>query len=54
MKADLPKREPDSVARWEEIGLYARLREAVGRAGRSSCCTTARPTPTATSTWARR
>jgi isoleucyl-tRNA synthetase len=28
MKADLPKREPDVVERWERIGLYAKLREA--------------------------
>ena len=28
MKADLPKREPDWVARWERIDLYGRLRAA--------------------------
>ena len=33
MKAKLPEREPAMVARWEEIGLYRRLREA--SAGRS-------------------
>jgi isoleucyl-tRNA synthetase len=27
MKADLPRREPDLVARWDGTGLYARLRE---------------------------
>jgi isoleucyl-tRNA synthetase len=28
MKADLPKREPDLQARWESLGLYARVRAA--------------------------
>ena len=33
MRADLPKREPQMLARWEEMGLYERLREqAAGRA----------------------
>ena len=32
MKADLPRREPEIQARWEEMDLYARLREA--RCGR--------------------
>ncbi|MGN7725549.1 isoleucine--tRNA ligase [Luteimonas sp. 22616] len=32
MRGDLPKREPDILARWESEGLYARLREnAKGR-----------------------
>ncbi|MFB9151209.1 isoleucine--tRNA ligase [Roseovarius ramblicola] len=32
MRAGLPKREPDWLARWEEIGIYDRLREqAQGR-----------------------
>ena len=32
MKANLPTAEPQALARWEEMGLYARIREA--RAGR--------------------
>jgi len=28
MKADLPKREPETIARWDAAGLYHRLREA--------------------------
>ncbi|MGX0876017.1 isoleucyl-tRNA synthetase [Roseovarius sp. MBR-154] len=33
MRAGLPKREPEWLARWEEIGIYERLRErAEGRA----------------------
>ncbi|WP_138932924.1 isoleucine--tRNA ligase [Roseovarius arcticus] len=33
MRAGLPKREPDWLARWEEIGIYDRLREkSAGRA----------------------
>ncbi len=30
MRGDLPKREPQTLARWEAEGLYARLREQVG------------------------
>ena len=40
------------LAWWEEMGLYERIREAP-RAGRCGSSTTGRPTPTATSTWAR-
>ena len=32
MRAGLPKREPDWLARWERIGVYDRLREKEGRA----------------------
>ncbi|SFI92366.1 isoleucine--tRNA ligase [Jannaschia pohangensis] len=32
MRAGLPKREPDWLARWEEMGIYDRLREKTGRA----------------------
>lgn len=32
MRAGLPKREPDWLARWERIGIYDRLREKKGRA----------------------
>ncbi len=49
MRGDLPKREPARLARWQELGLYQRLREA-GQGREPSCCTTARPTPTAAST----
>ena len=31
MRGDLPKREPDWLARWERIGIYDRLREKPGR-----------------------
>ncbi|MGC8201857.1 isoleucine--tRNA ligase [Aliiroseovarius sp. PTFE2010] len=31
MRAGLPKREPDWLARWERIGVYDRLREKKGR-----------------------
>lgn len=34
MKADLPKREPEIQARWDEMGIYHRLQEA--RAGAES------------------
>ena len=48
MRAGLPKKEPELLARWREIGLYQRQREA-GRRGRNSSCTTAPPTPMAIS-----
>ena len=32
MRAGLPKREPDWLARWANIGVYDRLREKTGRA----------------------
>jgi isoleucyl-tRNA synthetase len=32
MRAGLPKREPEWLARWEKIGIYDRLREKQGRA----------------------
>ena len=31
MRAGLPKREPDWLARWEKLGIYARLRAQSGR-----------------------
>ncbi|AZB54647.1 isoleucine--tRNA ligase [Cereibacter sphaeroides] len=31
MRAGLPQREPEWLARWEEIGIYDRLREKTGR-----------------------
>ncbi|MEM8841050.1 MAG: isoleucine--tRNA ligase [Pseudomonadota bacterium] len=31
MRAGLPKREPEWLARWEKIGIYDRLREKTGR-----------------------
>lgn len=30
MRGDLPKREPETLARWESEGLYARVREKTG------------------------
>ena len=32
MRAGLPQREPDWLARWEKIGVYDRLREKTDRA----------------------
>ena len=32
MRAGLPKREPEWLARWERLGVYDRLREKEGRA----------------------
>ncbi|MEM6423491.1 MAG: class I tRNA ligase family protein, partial [Pseudomonadota bacterium] len=31
MRAGLPKREPDWLARWEEMGIYQRLRATAGQ-----------------------
>jgi hypothetical protein len=53
MRGDLPKREPGWVKEWEDQGLYKRCAKPV-QPRRSSSCTTARPTPTARSTWATR
>jgi isoleucyl-tRNA synthetase len=53
MRGDLPKREPQWVKQWQDKQLYKKIR-AAARARRSSCCTTARRTPTATSTSATR
>src|ERR1700682_934751 len=34
MRAGLPQREPEILKRWNEIGLYGRLREAAGGGAR--------------------
>ena len=49
MRAGLPQKEPELLKRWQAIDLYGKLRETAARPDRNSCCTTARPTPTATS-----
>ena len=54
MKANLQTAEPQALARWKEMGLYERIQRARARAVRSSSCTTARRTRTATSTSAPR
>ena len=53
MKANLPTSEPETLARWAAMDLYGKIASTAG-ARRSSCCTTARRTRTATSTSARR
>jgi isoleucyl-tRNA synthetase len=53
MRGDLAKREPGWVASTGRSKLYQKIR-ATRRAARASCCTTARPMPTATSTSAMR
>ena len=50
MRAGLPQKEPEILARWAREDLYAAASRERRRAGRNSCCTTGRPTPTATST----
>ena len=48
MRAGLPQREPDWLARWEKIGVYDRLREKAAKArAAASCSMTARPMRTA-------
>ena len=54
MKANLQTAEPEALARWAEMDLYGQIRAKRARGARSSSCTTARPTPTARSTSARR
>ncbi len=44
MKANLPQREPDFLARWETMGLYRRLRESArGRAAGAVVAAASRP-----------
>jgi isoleucyl-tRNA synthetase len=54
MRGDLAKREPGWVADWQEQEALPAIRKASAKGRPSSCCTTARPTPTATSTSATR
>ena len=53
MKANLPQNEPKMLERWEQMGIYERIREPA-RARRATSCTTGRPIPAGPSTWARR
>ena len=48
MRAGLPQKEPELLARWHKLDLYGRLRAAAKGRPRSSSMT-GRPTPTATS-----
>ena len=51
MRGDLARREIAWVEDWQRSRVYEAIREA-SRDGRASSFTTARRTPTATSTWA--
>ena len=53
MKANLQTTEPETVARWDAMDLYGKIRGA-RKGAKVTCCMTARPTPTARSTWAMR
>ena len=46
MKANLPQREPELLAWWEQERLYEQIQDD-GKAGRCMSCTMARPMPTA-------
>ncbi len=48
MRAGCPSASRRLLARWKREDLYGKLRKA-GEGAASSCCMTARPTPTATS-----
>ena len=39
MRAGLPKREPDWLAKWEKIGVYDRLRDKAAARTRLRCMT---------------
>ena len=54
MKANLPQNEPKALARWEQMRIYERIREARHGAPSSMFCTMDRPTPTGRSTWVTR
>ena len=49
MRAGLPQKEPQMVKRWQEMGMYKKLRESAAGRPLVSCCMTAHPMPTATS-----
>ena len=53
MKANLPQNEPKVLARWKEMGIYDRIREA-RRGAPTLSCTTVLHMPTGRSTWATR
>jgi Isoleucyl-tRNA synthetase len=53
MKANLPQNEPKMLERWEQMGIYERIR-AAERERRATSCTTAPLTPAVPSTWAPR
>ena len=50
MKANLPQNEPKLLARWEEMRIYDRIREARAGAPDVTSCTMGRRTPTGRST----
>ena len=52
MRAGLPKREPEMLKRWQEQDVYNEHAEEERGPSPSSISTTARPFPTAASTWA--
>ena len=55
MRAELPKREPAFLAKWREEKIYDQIMAArKDAAKKNSSSTTARPSPTATPTWATR
>ena len=53
MRAGLKDKEPEILAKWEAMDLYAALRTQ-SKGGKNSSCTMARPMPTAISTLAMR
>lgn len=53
MKANLAQREPETLKKWDQINAREAMVEASGSRG-PMCCTTGRPMPTGTFTWARR
>ena len=53
MKAQLSQKEPETLKKWQEADIYETNPEEPRPAALRTSCTTARPTPTATSTWAR-
>ena len=50
MRAGLPKREPEMLKRWQEMGLYRELLKK--NEGKPRFSTTALRSPTARCTWA--
>ena len=53
MKANLAQREPEMLKKWEEMGIYKKIRETA-KGKNPIFCMTALPTPTAIFIWAQR
>ena len=54
MKANLAQREPEMLKKWEEMGIYQKIRESGQRQEDHIFCMTVLPMPTAIFIWEQR